>query len=571
MTTSDGSIRIDTRIDTSGVNAGTQQIGQAVEKNVAKPVQGMTKSLSRSFTGILNIIKGIGKALVLAFVGGSILNAIRSVISSFDFGDRIKPLTNALDELKGTFANLIATALIPLIPYLVSAVEWLTRMLQTVSQLVAAFFGLKQTAGNIMTKAASEAKKAAKDAKGALAAFDQINVLAKQQEQNAPEGPTASPAPLTVPDDLFNKVQELKNKAKEFIETIANSEPWKRTMAFLEAEWESIKRGWRRTVEFINNEWEDIKEFGRRTWQFIKDDFALLGDILQSGWQRTVEFLKAEWDTLKNFGTNTWEFIKADFAALVDFFSVAWSNVTQFVESEWRGIQDAAASVWSAIEEIWGNVSDWFRVHVTEPIAQFFSDVWETISTKARGAIDSVQGTWSTLVSWFKTNIFAPIANGFGSMWEDVKLGFQRAFTGLKDFAKSTFNSIIDFINRLIDGVVNGINAVIGAANAIASFGGFPELATVTAPKIPRLATGAVIPPNSEFLAIMGDQRSGRNIEAPEALIRQLLREELGNIRAEIQIEYTGSMAALVRQLSPEIKKENIRIGRSLLSSGVTK
>ena len=43
---------------------------------------------------------------------------------------------------------------------------------------------------------------------------------------------------------------------------------------------------------------------------------------------------------------------------------------------------------------------------------------------------------------------------------------------------------------------------------------------------IPMLATGAVIPPNREFMAVLGDQTSGNNIEAPESLIRKIVREE---------------------------------------------
>ncbi|MFG6331467.1 MAG: hypothetical protein K1W28_06510 [Lachnospiraceae bacterium] len=46
--------------------------------------------------------------------------------------------------------------------------------------------------------------------------------------------------------------------------------------------------------------------------------------------------------------------------------------------------------------------------------------------------------------------------------------------------------------------------------------------------KIPYLATGAVIPPNAPFLAMMGDQRHGTNLEAPESLIRKIVREETG-------------------------------------------
>lgn len=45
-------------------------------------------------------------------------------------------------------------------------------------------------------------------------------------------------------------------------------------------------------------------------------------------------------------------------------------------------------------------------------------------------------------------------------------------------------------------------------------------------PQIPYLAQGAVIPPNREFMAVLGDQRHGTNIEAPEDLIRKIVREE---------------------------------------------
>ena len=47
-------------------------------------------------------------------------------------------------------------------------------------------------------------------------------------------------------------------------------------------------------------------------------------------------------------------------------------------------------------------------------------------------------------------------------------------------------------------------------------------------PQIPQLAQGAVIPPNHTFLAALGDQTSGNNIETPEGLMRQIVREEVG-------------------------------------------
>ena len=53
--------------------------------------------------------------------------------------------------------------------------------------------------------------------------------------------------------------------------------------------------------------------------------------------------------------------------------------------------------------------------------------------------------------------------------------------------------------------------------------------ARVYSTDVPALASGAVIPPNREFMAVLGDQTSGRNLEAPEDLIRQIVREESGS------------------------------------------
>ena len=86
---------------------------------------------------------------------------------------------------------------------------------------------------------------------------------------------------------------------------------------------------------------------------------------------------------------------------------------------------------------------------------------------------------------------------------------------------------------------------------------------------VPALATGAVIPPNNQFLAVLGDQRSGRNLEAPESLIRQIVREESGGGNAPtVNIQFTGSLAQLARVLNPVITVEDRRRGTNLVKGG---
>ena len=97
------------------------------------------------------------------------------------------------------------------------------------------------------------------------------------------------------------------------------------------------------------------------------------------------------------------------------------------------------------------------------------------------------------------------------------------------------------------------------------SFGfNIPNLSQIS---VPRLATGAVIPPNAEFLAMLGDQKHGNNIEAPEALIRQIVREESGG--GNIVVNARGTMGQLIRLLKLEIEREDNRNGGSFATGGV--
>lgn len=102
-------------------------------------------------------------------------------------------------------------------------------------------------------------------------------------------------------------------------------------------------------------------------------------------------------------------------------------------------------------------------------------------------------------------------------------------------------NPLTRWVKNLANGIINIINRITTALNEVFHIR-FPglrigkqeviprfEVRMVNIPKIPLLAQGAVIPPNAPFLAMLGDQRNGNNIEAPEDLIRKIVREEAGS------------------------------------------
>lgn len=107
--------------------------------------------------------------------------------------------------------------------------------------------------------------------------------------------------------------------------------------------------------------------------------------------------------------------------------------------------------------------------------------------------------------------------------WQAIGNTVNTVWDKMTNAIKTAVNGIIGFINRMISAVVTGINAVINALNGLSFdlpdiFGGGHvgfNISTLTAPQIPYLAQGAVIPANREFLAVLGDQSHGTNVEAP--------------------------------------------------------
>ena len=107
--------------------------------------------------------------------------------------------------------------------------------------------------------------------------------------------------------------------------------------------------------------------------------------------------------------------------------------------------------------------------------------------------------------------------------------GFLNSIT---DGAKGAVNGLIGFFEGMANGVIKCINAIIKGLNEISfdvpewvpGIGGSKfgfNIKSLPQISIPRLAQGAVIPPNREFLAVLGDQRHGTNVEAPLSTIQE--------------------------------------------------
>ena len=116
---------------------------------------------------------------------------------------------------------------------------------------------------------------------------------------------------------------------------------------------------------------------------------------------------------------------------------------------------------------------------------------------------------------------------------------------------KAPINKIIKFANKLIEGIAFMANSIaeilnkiqIDVPDNIPKIGGMKlgfNLPTWTPGKIPELATGTVVPPNREFMAILGDNKREPEIVSPISTIEQAVRNAMSgmnNTAGEITIK----------------------------------
>lgn len=208
---------------------------------------------------------------------------------------------------------------------------------------------------------------------------------------------------------------------------------------------------------------------------------------------------------------------------------------------------------WDKIKEMAGKVWDW----ISNKTRRFVED----IGNKLRGLATKMTTIWGNIKAsahqkwnaiWSTVSGFAErIKNAIVDKFTSAKNTVVDVFNGMRDAIRSVLNNIISVVN----GAISKVNGVVSAIESAFSFGpwkvptpfgsktiGF-KATFPRVPTVPYLAKGAVIPPRGEFLAVLGDQKQGNNIEAPEALLRKIVREETagrqtggGNYRFTAQI-----------------------------------
>lgn len=286
-------------------------------------------------------------------------------------------------------------------------------------------------------------------------------------------------------------------------------------------------------------------------------------DMFKNGWNIIGEIIKDVGIALVAIGAiilGAPALIAAAVAAIV----AALTFIILWVKDHWENAKRFGAAVKAGFGRWWAATSAWIV------------DAWNKFKQKIH---DTVQ--------WFKnglSNLGKLIKLGLDSIvstFKKVKDTVVSVFQALWNKIKSIINSILGGIEKMVNGAIKGINGLIGLLNNfkldvpdwmttgiemlagvhVESIGfNLNKLNTIS---IPKLAKGAVIPPNKEFLATLGDQTSGVNIETPlETMVeafKTALAEE-GSNQAPIMLQLDGKTVA--RVVWDETEKKYKQTGR---------
>lgn len=226
------------------------------------------------------------------------------------------------------------------------------------------------------------------------------------------------------------------------------------------------------------------------------------------------------------------------------------------IDPNWNYIKDKVAEIWDGIKQWWNNdvigglkrakdkVVEWGSglIDGIKNVLGIHSPSTETaqmgdylmqgmangIDANQYMVIETFRGALAKLddeLSIWDNNFnagFDAFAAAFDKKWGNFWRGENVIFV-------TVWNGILDGLQNGINNAIDGLNSLAMAANGMSDLTGkrYKSLGPIIVNKIPMLAQGAVIPPNREFLAVLGDQKQGTNYEVPDEKLRQLIREEM--------------------------------------------
>ena len=515
-------------------------------KNAGKIQEGLDKA-SQGMEAFTKRVKMLAKRALVFTIIARALAAIRDWLAGVVAVNG--EARDAIAQLKGALLTMVQPLVQIIIPAFTALVKVLTAVVSVIANVVSALFGTTAAESANAAKSLNDQKNAykgvgsaAKSASKQLASFDEINKLSGESSG----GSSADIAPdFSFMDSISDR---LKNIAKD--------------VALIGA--------------------------GFALWKISEKLPGMLGDIgtkvagiaiAIGGLLLLFDGLKDAWENGVDWGNLTEILVGAAAAAfgLYTAFGKVGAGIALVISG--------AAMIVTAFKDIISNGANLKNTLlliagiVATGLGFFFltGSVIPLVIAGIAAVVVAVLGLTGNLEEFcqnFKENILGGLIDFITGVFTG---DWTKAWEGIKKVFKGIWNGIVMILESAVNLIIKGVNWLIGKLNSLLEnsllakgldligieFRGIPQIPEV---HIPRLAQGAVIPPNREFMAVLGDQKSGTNIETPLATMVQAFKQALA------ESGYGGSNEAVL-VLDKEVlgkvvyrlnKAEGTRIGVNL-------
>lgn len=530
---------------TAQLNSGGAKMQAAFDK--------ARNSANRFGKRMLEIAKG---ALVFNVVSA----ALRGVVNYM--GKVLKSnseYTAQLAKLKGALLTAFHPIYEFVLPGVLAVLRVLTAIAQVVANVLSAIFG--KTAQESAKNAEALNKEAeaidgvgssAKKAQKSLAGFDEINKLSQKETETGAAGVGGGiSADFSEAGEITKELEEI---AKIVLAIAAGLLTWKVSSLFTgglnatSAALGLLVAGIMLVVMAIN-EWITTGELSNEMCIALVAGIVAIGgalSLLTGSWIPLV--IAAVVGLVIAIATKGDE-IKGLLQKLDDWlqgvFSKDWTEVFgPVLGSVLNGFFGVVKNVWSGVKRIFEGIIDF--------IGGVFSGDWQK-------AWDGIRSIFQGTIERFGA-IFKPIINSIAAAWS--WLGDL-----LPESWKNAINAVVAVVNRFVAWLNKTLTfniPPIRVAGVTLFSGGSVRL--INLPPIPYLAKGAVIPPNAPFMAMLGDQKHGTNIEAPLSTIQEAVAAVMQDYATANLAGHEATVAVLREILEAVL---GIEIGDKVIADAV--
>lgn len=485
-------------------------------------------------------------AAVQGALGGLPAVADRAAKSLGSLDDKLLVLRFNLGKLRAALERAFAPVAATVVPVVNTALRGITAVVNDAAKVIAALFGTVQEEAVTTTRITGSA------VKRSVASFDQLERL-----NGGSGGGTVETVKLPkVQDPLTPRLQSIVDKIRSLMAKLMSLiEPLKRIDLTPAAEaFDRLRQALAPITQslFAGLEWAWHNLLVPLARWTAEDALPAFLDVLSSA----LGALDATVQALKPVAVWLWEeFLKPLGAWAGEQVIAALQTLSGKMQSFSRWITENAPLITAFLTDLGS-----------------FAGGWTMVSAAVSAAGSAVTGTGGIL-----KDLLSFLSGAFlidwTWVWTTLRDGAVSVFGGLGDMLKTPINGIIGVLNGLLAGVTDGINAMIRSLNTLSftipdwvpllggeSFGF--DIAAVKAPQIPYLAQGAVLPANRPFLAVVGDQKSGTNIEAPLSTIQEAVASVMGE---QVSAMMAGFEALLAENRQLRAVVESIEVGDTVI------